>query len=87
MKTQSLTFYRDGREFKVVRLVHLTPTTASGRARDKKKWKTVAVVEDTYNGVRATGMAWCSKRDNPSRKIGRDIAIGRAVSKLSPINQ
>lgn len=86
MKTKPhMTFYRDGREFIVARLVHLTPATASGRARDKKKWKTVAEVVDTYNGTRATGIAWCSKRDNPSRKVGREIAIGRAVAKLSPL--
>lgn len=80
-----MTFYRDGREFQVVRLVHLTPISASRKARDGKVWKTVATVKDMYNGVEATGIAWCGRKDNPSRKTGRNIAIGRAVAKLSPL--
>lgn len=85
MKPKKMFVYRDDREFEVIRLVHLTPTTASGKARDKKRWKTVATVRDTYNGVEATGIAWCSKRDNPSRRVGREISIGRAIAKLSPL--
>lgn len=77
--------YRDGKEFEVVKLVHLTTANSSRRARDGKSWKTIAVLKDTYNGVTAQGISWCSKRDQPNRKLGREVAFGRAARKLQPL--
>lgn len=35
------------------------------------------------DGVEAWGVAECSNRDNYNKKIGRDIALGRALKNLS----
>lgn len=39
------------------------------------------LVEDKSGKVLASGTAVCSKKDQPCRKIGRAIAIGRALQK------
>ena len=50
----------------------------------RPKYMTVVDVIDTTTGeVIVTGIAKCSKRDNPSRKMGRMIAHNRAVKALS----
>lgn len=77
--------YVNDHEFVVESLRHLTPANSTKRERQGKKWKTVATIRDTYNNVTATAEAWCSRRDVPNRKLGREIAIGRAIRKLAPL--
>lgn len=58
------------------------------RARSKReetllpKWLTVAVISDEKtNRQLAVASASCGPHDNPNRKIGRAIAVGRALKK------
>lgn len=46
---------------------------------------TEAVVVDKDGTIKATGLAICSERDSYNKKIGRDIAIGRALKKCSTL--
>lgn len=43
------------------------------------KWLTLAKLIDRDGKVVARGMSKCGPKDNPNRKIGRAIAIGRAL--------
>lgn len=43
------------------------------------RWRTTAYLIDSNGVCRATGVAECSERDNPNRKVGRAIAVGRAL--------
>lgn len=45
---------------------------------------TAAILE--RDGVRIVGEAFCSKHDNYSRKIGANIALGRAMKKVQQIS-
>lgn len=45
--------------------------------------RTVAIVYDRNDEVIATGVATCSMSDRFNYKIGRQIALGRALSKLT----
>lgn len=48
-------------------------------ARADSRYVTLAKLIDTdTDQVVGTGMAACSRHDNPSRRVGRAIAIGRA---------
>lgn len=47
-----------------------------------KKWVTVAKLYVRATGELASwGQSICSPRDNPNRKIGRAIAVGRALKR------
>lgn len=67
---------KDGMRLK---LVHLHEGNSSKRQRHGRKFVTVALIIDDRGFVEAEGYAECSKQDNPRRKIGREIAIGRAL--------
>lgn len=43
------------------------------------RWRTTAYLIDSNGICHATGVAECSSSDNPNRKIGRAIAVGRAL--------
>lgn len=45
--------------------------------------RTVAIVYDRNDEVVATGVATCSLSDRFSYKIGRQVALGRALAKLN----
>ncbi len=46
----------------------------------KNKWTSLCWLKDkSTNAVVAQGEARCSRNDNPSRKVGRAICIGRAL--------
>lgn len=48
-----------------------------------KNWRSECLLKRRDNNeVVARGVAICSSRDNPNRKIGRAIAVGRALKKL-----
>lgn len=46
------------------------------------RWVTSCHLVDTKGIVLASGTAICSLKDQPVRKIGRAMAIGRALKKL-----
>lgn len=52
------------------------------------RYKTVCLLRDSVtNEVRASAMALCSLKDSPSRKIGRAIAVGRALKQYYEAQQ
>lgn len=54
----------------------------------KSPWITHCfLVEDATGVVVASGTAVCSKKDQPVRKIGRAMAIGRALKKLLTVGR
>ena len=60
-----------------IQLTHLHKGNSSRKQRKGKDYLTIAkFVHDDV--VVARAMALCSEKDAPSRKRGRDIAIGRA---------
>lgn len=46
-----------------------------------ERWQTYCRLYDEDDNLVAWGAAFCSARDNPVRKIGRAIAVGRALKK------
>lgn len=72
-----------------VRVVHLHPGNCSNNQLKKygktnAKYVTIAKLYDDDHMMGdipiATGVAACSSVDNPTRQLGRQIAIGRALS-------
>lgn len=74
-----------------LRVVHLHPGNTSGNQLKKygktnAKYVTIAKLYNNDNEDQqwqdpiAIGVAACSHRDNPSRQLGRQIAVGRALS-------
>jgi len=70
-------------ETKIPEGLHLQVLHSSSLGRQTapstKKWETIAHLVDTKNYVVATGKSQCSDLDNPNRKVGRAIAVGRAL--------
>jgi len=68
-------------------VVHLRPTgkhPIPKRQMKGKKWITIAkIIDKETNVVLSEGKAYCSKRDVPSRRLGRRIAVGRAMTNLT----
>jgi len=62
-----------------VRVKHFHNGNSSEEFRDHKPYVTLASVLDTNQVPVGFGVSACSKRDTPNRKLGRQIAIGRAV--------
>ena len=72
-----------------VRVVHLHPgnTTKNQLKRIGKtnaKYVTIAkLYDDEHPFSVAQGIAACGSKDSPTRKLGRSIAIGRALKELN----
>lgn len=72
-----------------IQVVHLHPGNTSGNQLKKygktnAKYVTICKLfdehKDAWNTVPiAIGVAACSRKDNPSRQLGRQIAVGRAM--------
>jgi hypothetical protein len=62
-----------------VKVFHLTPKNSSRRQRKGNQWVTIATVVNGEDQVLAKGIAQCKRGDTPNRKIGRDIAVGKAI--------
>ena len=65
-----------------VKRVHLHEGNSTRRERHGHKFVTITKIFDDEGNLLAEGKAYCSRRDNPSRKLGREIADGRAWKKL-----
>lgn len=76
-------FYEGNEEYVVTSLRHFTPQNSSRRARDGKAWKTTAEVTQTSTGKTASAVSYCARHDTPNRRIGREVAIGRAIKALA----
>lgn len=71
-------------------IIHLHPGNTSGNQLKKHgktnaKYVTICKLFDRNtlpDRPIATGVAACSSKDNPSRALGRQIAIGRALKEL-----
>ena len=46
--------------------------------RDKENKPRVTICEEEVGGLKAVGIAVCSLKDNPCKKVGKAIAAGRA---------
>lgn len=70
----------------LIRVVHLHPGNSSKRDRKGSKYMTIAKL---IGGTKeepvelARGYARCNEYDAPSRKVGREVAIGRALKAMS----
>ena len=66
----------------IIRVVHLHPGNSRKRDRKGSKYMTIAKL---IGGTKekpvelARGIARCNENDEPSRKVGRECAIGRAL--------
>jgi len=63
-----------------VHVVHLHSGNSSRKQRNGHMYKTICELHDrkTQN-LLGVGKACCSKSDVPTRKLGRAIAVGRAM--------
>jgi hypothetical protein len=43
------------------------------------RYVTIAKLKDQDDNIVGEGLAACSQGDNPSRKVGRAVAVGRAL--------
>lgn len=65
-----------------IKVKHFHPGNSTEQERDGHPYVTIAVALDEYDEVIARAEACCSKKDNPNRKRGREIAVGRLVKEL-----
>jgi hypothetical protein len=66
-----------------LRVNYLTACRAKTKleAEALPRWTTVAVLYDADGNEVVRGVSKCGPNDNPNRKIGRAIAVGRALRK------
>lgn len=74
-----------------LRFRHYSPKNSSKAERDGKKWMTSATLWQVDSDGKLvkpvlTSRSWCSHLDNPSRKIGRAVALGRLNKCLQSID-
>lgn len=63
-------------------ITHLHQGNSSRNKRKGHPYVTIAkLFERNSNELVAVGKAYCSRKDNPSRMLGREIAVGRACKK------
>lgn len=65
-----------------VKVKHFHEGNSSKAKRHGKPYVTRAILIDRRRGVISMGEARCSRKDNPRRDLGRQIAIGRAMKSL-----
>ena len=53
------------------------------RDEENKPRITICAVYDSIAGIFARGVAMCSEKDNPNKRVGRNIALQRAVHALA----
>lgn len=58
---------------------HFHQGNSSNKKRHGKPYMTVAIIKDSTETVIGAGKACCSKYDLPVRRVGRAIAVGRAI--------
>ena len=58
---------------------HYHQGNSSRRFRQGKEYMTEAWITDQHEATVASGVSYCSSKDNPRRSIGRQIAVGRAL--------
>lgn len=58
-------------------------TTPNGRGLGKHRRSTAATIYGANGDIIATGFAMCNPSDQFNKRIGRDIARGRALKRLS----
>ena len=65
-----------------IRVQYVTRLRKNSRAANK--WLTIArLLDKTTNQCVSRAIAVCSEKDNPNRKIGRAIAVGRALKQYA----
>ena len=67
-----------------LRVNHFHSGNSSNKKRHGKPYITVArIIDKETQIIVAKGKAMCSKTEAPSRKLGRTIAVNRALEQLS----
>ena len=61
-----------------IKRIHLHPGNTSKSKRHGHKYVTISTILDECDNVVGKGTARCSRGDAPSRRLGREIADGRA---------
>lgn len=63
-----------------VKVRHFHPGNSSNTKRHGKVYRTIAKLIDRESGAElAKGEAKCCDTDSPRRRVGREVAIGRAL--------
>jgi hypothetical protein len=63
-----------------VNVLHLHAGNSSARQRKGHSYRTIARLYDKRTDrLVGSGESYCSKRESPSRKTGRAVAVGRAM--------
>jgi len=65
-----------------IKRVHLHESNSTLQQRHGHAYMTISKIVDRNGHVKATGYSYCSRKDNPSRALGRAIADGRALKNL-----
>lgn len=68
-----------------LKVVHLHENNSSKEDRMNSKYVTLAAIFDDNNNSVGTGIARCSKHDEPNRKMGFNIAVQRAAKQAGLI--
>lgn len=66
-----------------VHVTHLHSGNSTRRQRKGHEYMTIAKLVDPMGRIVSMGVAQCSRKDSPSRKVGRSVAIGRALKAAS----
>lgn len=72
-------------DYLALRVRYITACRARSKAEAEAlpRWTTIATLYDRATGEEvARAVANCGPRDNPSRKIGRAVAVGRAFKQF-----
>ena len=62
-----------------IRVNYVSKLRTCELSMDLPLWYTIARLLDKDNNLLATGESECSDKDTPNKKIGRAIAVGRAL--------
>ena len=65
-----------------VHVVHLHKGNSSRSQRRGKEFVSIARLYGKNNELLGQGKAMCSVHDNPTRRVGRQVAVGRAMSNM-----
>lgn len=68
-----------------IQYVHLHPGNSSRKQRKGSKYMTLCKLwtKQDEPSVVATGVARCNTQDAPSRRVGREVSLGRALKAIT----
>lgn len=69
-----------------IRVHYLTPERVTGMPTNVKRITIASLIDKVTGQKLAEATSFCDKKDNDSRKIGRAIAVGRALKEYMQFN-